>query len=420
MKTNEPILFKNLRNEVRKNQERPRRMLNLSQPDVLARFLSEGEGYVVPEEYQKFQEHIHQIDAFKKEVTSPKVLDDLVDLLKTGSTIELCRNYFGEINKQWNKWTFCCIGLDSAVDRVFESNQNIIRHMDNSISALDILIKNPADQEAKISLDRNINYIKSDDLENIYSYSADAIKGAEAFQESFAKQEESYKKIVDQLSKEATLQESEKQKIKKRIDELNSDISSYNATIAAIAIGLGVAATLFFVSVKVGGGFGFVVGLLLLPAVALLGKKLYDVIMGIKAAKKEIASYGDYESKYNGIIAKLGGLKSDVEKTQQESAKVKELISEVISPWTSLRKDLDVLVKYISDTENYETARSQFEEGKELWKQIAANAEYLRMPSDTKVVLEEIPLDTPIEKMLEIATTAKGVTMEEYLRRKTA
>lgn len=420
METKELILFENLRNEVKKNYGRPYQMLNLSQPDVLSRFLSDREGYVVPKEYQNFQGYIHDIDAFKKGVTSPKTLDDLVDLLKTGPTIEVCQNYFGEINKQWNKWTMCCTDLDSAAMSVSKSNENILRHMDNAISALDNLIKNPQDSEAKISLDINIDYIEKDDLQNIYSYSKNAIKGATAFQESFDEQEKSYKKIVDQLSKEATLKESEKQKIKNRIDQLNNDISAYNATIAAIAIGMGVSVTLFFVSVKISGMFSFVVGLFLIPAITEMVMALSGVIAKIKIAKKEIEDYGDYESKYDRMILQLNDLKSDVEDIQKESAKMKGLISEVISPWTSLRKDLDVLVKYISDTENYETAREQFKEGKNLWSQIATNAEYLKMPSKAKVVLNDISLDTPVDKMMEIVTTSEGVTMNEYLHKKTA
>lgn len=420
MKTEEIVLFKNLRNELKANQGGHCQRLDLSQPEVLSCFLSDKGGSVIPDEYQKFQEYIHDIDTFKKGVTSPEILDDLVGVLKTGSTIEVCQNYFGEINQQWNKWAFCCTDLDTAAMSVSKSNVNILRHMDNAILALDNLIKNPQDSEAKISLDTNINYIKMDDLQNIYSYSESAIEGASVFQKSFEEQKKSYDKIITRLSEEATLQDTEKQKIKHRIDQLNNDISSYNATIAAISLGMGVSVSLFFISVKVSGMFSFVVGLLLIPAVTGMMMALSDVIAKIKIAQKEIADYGDYKSKYDGIILRLSGIKSDVEKTQKESAKIKDLISNVISPWTSLRKDLDELVKYISDTKDYKKARDQFEEGKNLWSQISANAEYLKMPSNAKVVLNEIPLDTSVEKMMEIVTTSEGITMGEYLRQRTA
>ncbi len=420
MCANELVFFENLRTEVRKLQAKPRMNFSLS--------ASEGDGlsglaadeYVVPECYVNYQAHINEINAFKKNVTDPKMLKDLVELLKVGPTIEECRKYYGEINQEWNDWELTYSYLNKAAKSVGLSNEDILRHFDKALEALKVLMVTKDDPDALAKFHKNVCAIQTDDLGDINSYSDAAVKGLNSFYDSFDEQEASYHKMVKQLIKESTLQEEEKEKIQKRIDKLKGDISSYNAAIAAIAIGMGVSLSLVFLSVKVGWGFALVVAVFIIPAFVAMSMKLASLIADIKQAKDEIASYAGYEDKYNGIIGKLSEIQKDVEETKKQSAEVKKLVAEVISPWTSLRKDLDVLMTYISETENYKTAYSQFEEGKVLWIQIAANAEYLKMPEDVKVIMEEISVETTsVDEIVQLAQ-GEGITMQEYLRKRPA
>lgn len=416
----ELVFFENLRTEVRKLQAKPRTNFSLS--------ASEGDGlsglaadeYVVPECYVNYQAHINEINTFKQNVTDPKMLKDLVELLKVGPTIEECRKYYGEINQEWNDWELTYSSLNKAAKSVGLSNEDILRHFDKALEALKVLMVTPDDTDALAKFHKNVSAIQTDDLDDIHSYSDAAVKGLNGFYDSFDRQETSYNKMVKQLIKESTLQEEEKEKIRKRIDKLKGDISSYNAAIAAIAIGMGLSLSLVFLSVKVGWGFALVVAVFIIPAFVAMSMKLASLIADIKQAKDEIASYAGYEDKYNGIIGKLSEIQKDVEETKKESAEVKKLVAEVISPWTSLRKDLDVLMTYISETENYTTAYSQFEEGKALWIQIAANAEYLKMPEDVKVIMEEISVETTsVDEIVQLAQ-GEGITMQEYLRKRPA
>lgn len=416
----ELVFFENLRTEVRKLQAKPRTNFSLS--------ASEGDGlsglaadeYVVPECYVNYQAHINEINTFKQNVTDPKMLKDLVELLKVGPTIEECRKYYGEINQEWNDWELTYSSLNKAAKSVGLSNEDILRHFDKALEALKVLMVTPDDTDALAKFHKNVSAIQTDDLDDIHSYSDAAVKGLNGFYDSFDRQETSYNKMVKQLIKESTLQEKEKEKIRKRIDKLKGDISSYNAAIAAIAIGMGLSLSLVFLSVKVGWGFALVVAVFIIPAFVAMSMKLASLIADIKQAKDEIASYAGYEDKYNGIIGKLSEIQGDVEETKKQSAEVKKLVAEVISPWTSLRKDLDVLMTYISETENYTTAYSQFEEGKALWIQIAANAEYLKMPEDVKVIMEEISVEnTSVDEIVQLAQ-GEGITMQEYLRKRPA
>lgn len=197
---------------------------------------------------------------------------------------------------------------------------------------------------------------------------------------------------------------------------MERDISAYNASIAALAVSMGVSCFMITGSFFISGGFGIVISLFLLPAVAVATAELVSIVKKLEAVKKEIAGYGDYENEYNNVIKKLDDLKGTTKKAKDKSEAIKEELDGVNAPWKALHADIEQINKIIMESsfDNYEEMRDAFKEVKNEWDELRKNLEYLDLDASvSKVVhLDEVVADVDF---LLTKARGEGISMSEFM-----
>lgn len=239
--------------------------------------------------YVNYVTHVNSLNGFKKEMCDTSLIDDVAKLVYSGETLSITRSCIGEINAVWNNWERCYDILRN--DYVLLDNKALMvsRTFKDSIESLNALCENPNDPYAKENLNFAVQYMKTY-LTGSIGITETVINEVHDFHDiSYDKQYEYFDKIIAQLSKESSLKEKERDAVTARIRQLRNDIASYNASIAALAISLGVSCTMIVGTFFISGGYGIVITLFILPAVAAAVTELVKIVSKLKTAKKEIA-----------------------------------------------------------------------------------------------------------------------------------
>lgn len=366
--------------------------------------------------YAGYITHVNTLNGFKDEMATTTLIDDVTDLVHSGETLVVTRECIGDINKIWNEWVSCYLTLGNNYKQLDDNAVNVSDTLADSITRLNALCKDPNDKYAKAKLDQSVSYM-GQFLEDSIELTNKVIKQVNDFgNDSYDKQYEYFDKIIAQLSKEATIQEKERDAITARINQLEDDIKSYNASIAALSVSLGVSCIMITGSFIISRGFGIVITLFLLPAVGAATAELVKVVRKLEAAKGEIAGYGDYENEYNNVIRDLGKLKGTTEDTKKEAKSVKEDLDGVNAPWEALHDDIkriDELIKNSSFTD-YEKMRTAFKEIEKEWDELKSNIAYLNLDAGmSKVVrFDEVVADVDF---LIAKAQGEGISMKEFM-----
>lgn len=379
----------------------------------------------VPTEYAAYVSHVNNINRFKKQFVSYDVVEKVTDLLKSGDTIQHCRDYVGNINSNWNQWEKCYDSLKRTYSQVSQKASWIEASILDSIKALEKLVEDNYNVNAKRNLSSSIDDIL-DNLDKSKENINVSVDNVQEFQKNFDnKQVDEYKKIIEQLDKESTLQAETRDKIAERIKELQFNISKYNNRIAALAIAAGLSLTLVTFSFYFGGfKFGMIVGIFVLPVLVVATIELANLGMELSAAKKEIESYGDYKNSYNAVIASLAELEVSVNRTIEEAKGIKKEMNDVCAPWNALKIDLDKVKEALTPKKSetgetipgpdYDALLKSFKDVLVMWRNIKNNLSYLDLKAaGTNVVqtnLTDFDKDAIIKKAKE-----KGISMDEYI-----
>lgn len=366
--------------------------------------------------YVNYITHVNSINGFKDEMATTTLIDDVAELVPAGETLVVTRNCIGDINKVWNICESCYFDMRDNHTHLSNRAENIDETLEGSIESLDTLCEDPNDKYAKSDLNQAVKYMEKY-LNDSIGYTKKIITEVQDFHDtSYDKQYEDFDKIIAQLSKESTTQEEERDAITSRIKQLERDISAYNASIAALAVSMGVSCFMITGSFFISGGFGIVISLFLLPAVAVATAELVSIVKKLEAVKKEIAGYGDYENEYNNVIKKLDDLKGTTKKAKDKSEAIKEELDGVNAPWKALHADIEQINKIIMESsfDNYEEMRDAFKEVKNEWDELRKNLEYLDLDASvSKVVhLDEVVADVDF---LLTKARGEGISMSEFM-----
>lgn len=398
-------LFPNFAREIQKLQKEVRNNLT-------ANTAEEPE---VPDVYKNYFTHVNIINAFKEEMANTTLADEVAKIVPAGETLVVTRECLSAINMTWNKWVNCYDALQNANEKLATELDNVGTGVSDAIESLKTLIKDKDNKYAKDELDDATCFIQKH-LRRGITATTGSMQKITDFCNGYDSQKENFVKIIDALGKEATLQGEERDKITARIKQLRDDISSYNASIAALAISMGVSVTIITGSFVIAGGFGIVITLFLLPAVAVAIAKLVEITAKIKKAKAEIASYGDYENEYNAVISKLNELKTNVEDFKDKSEAVKKELDGVIAPWNALEEDIEAIKKAVpeSTSEEYDKMKSAFEGIQEGLSTLTEYLKYLDCNKKTSKVVQVDNLD-PTPDSIQERAKEEGVSMDDFM-----
>lgn len=366
--------------------------------------------------YAGYVTHVNTLNGFKDKMATTTLIDDVAELVHSGETLVVTRECIGDINKIWNKWVSCYLTLGNNYNYLDHYASQVSKALGISISSLNALCANPKDTLAKDDLNSAVGHIGTY-LGDSIALTDEVIGQVEDFSNnSYDKQYEYFDKIIAQLSKEATMQEKERDAIAARISQLEDDIKSYNARIAALSVSLGVSCIMITGSFIVSRGLGIVITLFLLPAVGAATAELVKVVRKLEAAKGEIAGYGNFEDEYKNVIEKLDDLKGTTEDTKKEAKSVKEKLDGVNAPWEALSADIariNELIKNSSFTD-YEKMRTAFKEIEKEWDELKSNIAYLNLDAGmSKVVrLDEVVADVDF---LIAKAQGEGISMKEFM-----
>lgn len=408
METTTNIFFPNFLRECQKVQNRN----NFKIRSYLAS--EETVKYDVPQSYIEYNAHVNNINKFKDTFVSYSILDELTRLLKTGETIRLCREYVGNINTNWNQWVICYISMSNLYNYISVWFSNIAFALNESIKALGKLVH---DKDDKIDKENLKNYIGQilEALNNSNNQINIIVEKIENFKNNFdEKLKNELKKIVDRLNEESTLQQKERDSITARIKQLQNDISSYNASIVALAMAMGLSIALVTISFPITPFLSFVVGLFVLPAVGASIAATIKISQKLKAAKAEIESYGDYKNEFNVIITALANMSLSVQQTIKEADGIKTEISAVSAPWKALKQDLkDVREKIVSNIDYVKLLKS-FKNVDSMWENLTKNLSYLNLQKCVHKVVQTDITDFDANVIME-KVKENGISMSEYL-----
>lgn len=168
----------------------------------------------------------------------------------------------------------------------------------------------------------------------------------------------------------------------------------------------------FFISA----GFGVVVSLFILPAVAYAAIELAKVVAALNDAKAEIASYGDYKNEYDSLIEKIEELQTNVNSTKDSSGLIKNELNEVCAPWSALKQDLEEIKAKIENEsiDNYEQMKTSFEE---ILTKITVLESYvgkLELRKDILKVVQADELEADANYLMDKANE-KGISLDEFM-----
>lgn len=366
--------------------------------------------------YAGYVTHVNIINGFKDEMANTTLINDVTELVHSGETLVVTRECIGDINKIWNEWVRCYFTLGNNYEQLDKNAVQVSKTLSKSIKSLDALCVNPKDEFAKDDLDSAVGYMGNYLGESI-ALTEEVINQVKDFRDkSYDKQYEDFDKIIAQLSKEATRQEEKRDAITARIEQLEADIKSYNASIAALAVALGVSCVMITGAFFISRGFALVITLFLLPAVAFAAIELAKIVMKLEVAKAEIAGYGDYENEYNNVIQNLNKLKGTTRDTKTEAESIKKELDDVNAPWKALCDDIrriDELIKNSSFID-YEKMRTAFKEIEKEWEELKNNIAYLNLDASmSKVVhLDEVVADVDF---LIAKAQGEGISMKEFM-----
>lgn len=402
MRTTTVKLFPNFAREIEK--------INGSKCVALGENVSE-----VPKEYIDYITHVNTLNGFKDEMANTTLIDDVTDLVHKGETLNVTRNCVTSINKTWNKWVNCCTKLQSSHDKMVYNFGEVDEGMADAKKCLEKLCKDKDDKYAKKDLDAAISHMieHMGSALDITSMTAEQVSD---FYNSYDEQKENFVKIANQLGKEASLQEAERDKITARIKQLRDDISYYNAGIATLAVSMGIGITMVTGSFFISAGVGVIISLFILPAVAVAISSLVKLVLKIKKAQAEIASYGDYKNEYDNVISKLNDLKDVVNETKDKSILIKRELNGVIAPWNALKEDLKgIKAKIETKTfDSYEDMKSAFEEVAVILATLEGYLDYLDIDKKLSKVVSVDVLEADAD-FLENKANGNGVSLKEFL-----
>ncbi len=366
--------------------------------------------------YVNYVAHVSSINAFKKDVCDTSLINDVKEIVKSGETLDKTRDCIGEINGVWNKWEECYILLRDKYSLLDDKAKLVNETLTDSIDYLKTLCGTPGDKYAKEGLEGAVRYANKFLCDSIELTGAVKKKLQDLYEKSYDNQYKYFDEIMRQLSKEATLQKQDCEAIAARIKQLKSDISSYNAAIAAVSIAMGVGCAMVVGTFFFSTGYGIVVSLFLLPAEIAASVALADIVSKLKSAKSEIAKYGDYKNKYDIVIQKLNNLKATTEKMKKDAESIKEELAEVNAPWVALNKDMECIQRLLGSNSylDYEKMLEAFEEIEKEWEELRVNIKYLNLETCiSKVVLVD---DVVAEKdFLLSKVQQEGISISDFV-----
>ncbi|RXE87367.1 hypothetical protein DRB05_06825 [Pseudoalteromonas sp. A757] len=253
------------------------------------------------------------------------------------------------------------------------------RKMKTINDALDILVDNPKDKEAKEQLTRNIENL-IDSLNDFVEISQGFHVKLQNFEKNMESDNLAMKGAIVEAEKQKEYDEKQVQSLLKDIEELEKEIESKNQIIAGAGIGAGVS---FFAGAVIGiFTFGLGIAFGIIGAVAGIATIIVEQAQ-IKVLQLKIKSKTSEMDDYNSSIAALKILSQNLSKLTALAKPASTQIKMIEDVWDTLIDELKQVVsdlksgQYDLDQSKYKELRNDLQMADDDWLTVSESAKIL-------------------------------------------
>jgi hypothetical protein len=309
--------------------------------------------------------------------------------------------------------------LKELPEELMDSNEEVLNLFQKAIDHCNKLIVDPTDEYTRKKLKQDID----NSLEEIHDLSTKierVIQRMSDFRDTLPLQAANLKHIADLAMQDEKVDLEKIAELEKKIDEINSEISSLTGAIVGLSIAMGAALIISIVAVAAAGPFGMLTWIFTGAAVAVAATFIAIDSIKLKALKKEVETLQNDMDDYTTDVATLQASAKAFQELADKAVAIDDNLKYILDIWTALENDLAQISKEIEvsgekyNSDDWTGVKTGFENATVLWNQFQEEVKLCSL-EDMCGNTAKLDIGMSSEEVKQQLDAGKNVELIEYL-----